>query len=332
MAISWYDLTAICVPKSIENYQIVRWTDNFPAYYTASREIATSAPLGPPRNDTVIWWSVASIQQPDKSHFDFSLTSFLHVQYTFRLENVLSPDGKNRIYLTATDTQTGEICLDRILMDDYYYYGGWMDTTVLRNNESEWLSGKDLYINYFGNNINGFDAGAFELRIWENGEDGETENYYKSKVTKPTCTAQGYTTYTCSCCGYSYKADKVKATGHSFGDWTTVTEPTCTEAGSESRKCKTCGESESREIAATGHSFEDHVCTACGELEYMTGDVDMNDEVNVDDVLALLWNVLFPEEYPIEVPVDFDSNGTTDVDDVLALLWYVLFPEEYPLN
>ena len=54
--------------------------------------------------------------------------------------------------------------------------------------------------------------------------------------------------------------------------------------------------------------------------------------MDVDDVLALLWNVLFPEEYPIEVDADLDSSGTTDVDDVLKLLWFVLFPDEYPLN
>ena len=48
-------------------------------------------------------------------------------------------------------------------------------------------------------------------------------------------------------------------------------------------------------------------------------------------ILALLWNVLFPDEYPIEAAADFDGNGTIDVDDVLTLLWHVLFPEEYPL-
>ena len=59
--------------------------------------------------------------------------------------------------------------------------------------------------------------------------------------------------------------------------------------------------------------------------------VDLDYDVDVDDVLALLWNVLFPEDYPIEVDADFDSNGATDVDDVLTLLWHVLFPEDYPL-
>ena len=64
----------------------------------------------------------------------------------------------------------------------------------------------------------------------------------------------------------------------------------------------------------------------------IAGDIDGNENVDVDDVLSLLWYVLFPDDYPIEVDADFDHNGSTDVDDVLTLLWYVLFPEDYPLN
>lgn len=40
---------------------------------------------------------------------------------------------------------------------------------------------------------------------------------YKSVVTAPTCTAQGYTTHTCSVCGDSYKDTYKAATGHSYG-------------------------------------------------------------------------------------------------------------------
>ena len=67
------------------------------------------------------------------------------------------------------------------------------------------------------------------------------------------------------------------------------------------------------------------------EIVIGPGDMDMDGKVDVDDVLALLWHVLFPDDYPIEVDADFDGSGTTDVDDVLTLLWHVLFPDEYPL-
>ena len=42
---------------------------------------------------------------------------------------------------------------------------------------------------------------------------------YEAVVTAPTCTAGGYTTYTCEC-GETYVADEVGALGHSFADGT----------------------------------------------------------------------------------------------------------------
>ena len=193
---------------------------------------------------------------------------------------------------------------------------------------------------------------------------------YEAVVTAPTCTEQGYTTYTCHC-GDSYVDSYVPATGHSFGTWTVVKAANCTEKGQERRDCANCDHFETREIApfghkyeavvtaptcteqgytthtchcgdfyvdsyvpATGHNFEDGTCSNCGEPEkkYLCGDVDLDGGVDVDDVLALLWNVLFPDMYPVEAEADFDDNGSTDVDDVLALLWHVLFPDMYPLN
>ena len=42
------------------------------------------------------------------------------------------------------------------------------------------------------------------------------EHSYESVVTEPTCTEDGYTTYTCALCGDSYVGDEVKALGHDF--------------------------------------------------------------------------------------------------------------------
>ena len=252
--------------------------------------------------------------------------------YTMHLENEVNPDGSNMVYLTVHNKDTGELLLDKAPMDDYTRYDAWIKEYVLKNESDNWISGKDFYINYIGNNTYPFSASYFELRIWEQGIGSEAESYCKTKVTKPTCTTQGYTTYTCSHCGYSYQTEKVKATGHSYGEWKVVIPATCTEPGEEQRKCKNCDAFETREIAATGHNYDNYVCINCSDTLYTPGDVDMNGSIDVDDVLALLWNVLFPEDYPIEVDADFDSNGAADVDDVLTLLWHVLFPEDYPLN
>ncbi|MGN1123130.1 MAG: fibronectin type III domain-containing protein, partial [Eubacterium sp.] len=40
---------------------------------------------------------------------------------------------------------------------------------------------------------------------------------YEATVTNPSCTEQGYTTYTCKNCGHSYVDNYVNANGHNFG-------------------------------------------------------------------------------------------------------------------
>ena len=72
---------------------------------------------------------------------------------------------------------------------------------------------------------------------------------YREKVTAPTCTEKGYTTYTCSVCGDSYTGNKTSATGHNWGSWTVTKEPTTTSEGSEQRACQNCGKTGSRSIA-----------------------------------------------------------------------------------
>lgn len=74
----------------------------------------------------------------------------------------------------------------------------------------------------------------------------ELGHIYTSVVTAPTCTEQGYTTYTCICTD-TYVDDYVDASGHSFGDWTTVKDATTTEEGLQERTCK-CGEKETQTL------------------------------------------------------------------------------------
>ena len=64
---------------------------------------------------------------------------------------------------------------------------------------------------------------------------------YTAKVTAATCTAQGYTTHTCSRCGSSYKDTYTAALGHSYTAKTTA--PTCTAQGYTTHTCSRCGTS-----------------------------------------------------------------------------------------
>ena len=104
---------------------------------------------------------------------------------------------------------------------------------------------------------------------------------YEAVRTDPDCTHMGYTTYTCSACGDSYKADFVDATGHDCE--ATVVAPTCEGYGYTENHCKHCDYTYISEIRQPlGHDDKltgakeatctepgytgDMVCTRCGEV------------------------------------------------------------------
>ena len=77
---------------------------------------------------------------------------------------------------------------------------------------------------------------------------------YASKIKTATCTEKGYTTCTCSTCGDTYTADQTNATGHNYSE--KVTAPTCADKGYTTYTCSACGDSYTgNETNATGHSW-----------------------------------------------------------------------------
>ena len=61
---------------------------------------------------------------------------------------------------------------------------------------------------------------------------------YTSKITAPTCTQQGYTTYTCAC-GHTYKDNYTAATGHSYS-YKVTKNPTTSATGTLTGTCSKC--------------------------------------------------------------------------------------------
>ena len=105
---------------------------------------------------------------------------------------------------------------------------------------------------------------------------------YDSVITKPTCTAGGYTTHTCANCGDSYVDSNTAATGHSYGAWKVRRQATCTEAGEEYQKCA-CGAERIRPIPAKGHAYETVVTApTCTEAGYTTHTCANCDDSYVD--------------------------------------------------
>ncbi len=95
----------------------------------------------------------------------------------------------------------------------------------------------------------------------DDGDDGEDEHVhsYTAVVIQPTCTEDGYTTYTCDC-GDSYTGNETTALGHTYTS--IVTQPTCTEEGYTLYICD-CGDIYGEIIkAAQGHAFDNDCTTA----------------------------------------------------------------------
>ncbi len=59
-------------------------------------------------------------------------------------------------------------------------------------------------------------------------------HHYSIVVTEPTCTEQGYTTYTCGICGDVVVDSYIDAHGHTEGDWVTL------ENGDRELRCTVC--------------------------------------------------------------------------------------------
>lgn len=99
------------------------------------------------------------------------------------------------------------------------------------------------------------------------------EHLYEAVTTEPTCTVDGYTTYTCAC-GDFYVGNYVNTVNHTYNldDEIIVKEATCVETGIKKWLCTVC----SYEYVLTGshgnHSYEDVIakeptCTEEGLIE-----------------------------------------------------------------
>ena len=104
---------------------------------------------------------------------------------------------------------------------------------------------------------------------------------YVAEVTAPTCTAEGYTTYTCSVCGDNYTADEEAALGHTAAEAVVENEvaATCKVDGSYDLVvyCSVCDEELSRNTevvkATDEHVYAevvDEKAATCTEDGYVT--------------------------------------------------------------
>lgn len=143
------------------------------------------------------------------NNYGIILNCDMTVPHVFRLENRIAPDGTNGVYLLVDGQEIGA-------MHHHYKAGTNQNATV------NWANGKDITFSSIGTTSHPMSGMRLDyLQIWEKGHN----HSYQGAVTAPTCTEQGYTTYTCAC-GSCYESDYVEAAGHSY------TNGLCTLCGS----------------------------------------------------------------------------------------------------
>ena len=87
------------------------------------------------------------------------------------------------------------------------------------------------------------------------------DHTYTSVVTAPTCKEQGYTTYTCTECGNTYKGNYISTVEHSFKSYKYNNDATCTTDGTKTATCEYgCGTADTVTApnTAIGHKFVDN--------------------------------------------------------------------------
>ena len=100
---------------------------------------------------------------------------------------------------------------------------------------------------------------------------GCEHEYLAGETVAPTCSAEGYTVYTCTVCGRTYHGDYVEALGHSYTSQV-LRQPSCNREGVVTYTCSVCGNSYTEGIPMTAHTEVideaiEPTCTATGLTE-----------------------------------------------------------------
>jgi len=160
--------------------------------------------------------------------------------------------GYDTVTVTANTAQKAYVAFFRSEMKQsgaVDYADGWTNQVILEPGESRTfqIPADAAYLYLLNNNAAGNDL--FPARVQFSAT--VHEHVYKTVVTAPTCTEQGYTTYTCAACGDSYVAD---------------------------------------EVAAKGHTYVNGICTGCGKAEALQGSIRLRSgTLNLLDKVCIIY-------------------------------------------
>ncbi len=112
-------------------------------------------------------------------------------------------------------------------------------------------------------------------------------NLLSVETTKyASCTGSGIKTGTCIC-GY-IKTETIKPLGHLLSDYEILNEASCTQNGLQIAVCSRCEYSETKEIAAKGHRFNNGVCNECGDQQ----ENNCSCNCHKTGFMGIIWKIL----------------------------------------
>lgn len=70
------------------------------------------------------------------------------------------------------------------------------------------------------------------------------------------------------------------------------------------------------------------------EPEYLPGDINGDETVDINDSILLFYHSMLPDIYPIDYPgsADFNNDGSIDVMDSIRLFYHSMLPDLYPIS
>ncbi len=195
---------------------------------------------------------------------------------------------------------------NNVRMDDNVWYlvdatwddqGQIMDTYFLAGSMTEGFEGdsvaseRTIYKNLSGgSNVQEFEVPVLSMQKYSGCSHTWQEDPERTKA--PSCEEDGETGYVCSKCG-STKAERIPASGHAWGPWTTVKEATVLKTGTQSRSCSVCGETRTQKIPKVKGTIKLNVSGITLRVNQSTKAVKVTGMAQGDSVLS--WKSSSPK-------------------------------------
>lgn len=202
-------------------------------------------------------------------------------KYDILIENTYFDSGKTSTNKLVYSTFRNGLfySTETLPMGSWCNNSGKKDSQTLKSN-------RELYNCWDFDSVWKYDSSGYPILMCFEDIVPCSEHDYSTVVTNPTCTAKGYTTYTCLNCNYSYVDNYLDSLGHDYSNYVKTVIPTCTSNGYDVYKCVKCNATENRNIInANGHSYGTHeiyslpTCNSKGSTVYICSVCDYNNIV-----------------------------------------------------